>query len=235
MTIVRALLVCCLITAAYATTTKSSGSLSGKVTDEQGSPVPQASIMVTLQPAGAAFTPFSVATKSEEDGSFSLTGIPSGTYLVCAEKRFGQMLNSCAWTAQPMLVTVRENQANNSANIFLRKGYVLHVSLQDKEGLLKQHEGKTILMSLPAPNMTVQMPIEASKDEHGRVLTFLVPFDTPAGVAVFSEFFTLADEKGNAFTTKGFRVPVQIPSGTAESSPQLPTVRLFITGVVKQP
>ena len=235
MNIVKTLLACFLMTAACAAAAKSSGGLSGKVTDEQGSPVPRTSVMVTLQPSssGGPFTPFSATTRSEEDGSFLFTGVPAGTYMLCAENRAGRMLNSCAWAAKPALVTVGDGHANNEANVQLKKGYLLHVALEDKEGLLKQHESQSghIFVSLPAPDMTVQMPAELTKDQHGRVLTLLVPFDTQVGISVFSDFFTLADEKGNAFTTKGFKVPVQIPTGTAESSASSPSVRLQITGV----
>ncbi len=194
------------------------GGIAGRVTDGSGAAVSGAGVMASLQPPSAAgpFTPFTATAASGADGSFTMAGLPAGTYRLCAEHRAAGMLNPCLWSDEPILAAVAEGQTTQGRDIRMAKGAVLTVRLNDPRGLLSRYLGKTpgahILVGIGRGTAPFMAATPSAADDTGRELTLLVPVDTPLQASVFSSFFSLADETG-ARAKKGLKIPVTVASG----------------------
>ena len=223
-------LACQAVAAGYADP-QPSGQILGKVVDDGGASVAGASVMAILE---GDSKPFSTATVSRPDGSFSIGKLPAGNYRLCAEKRQAGMLNPCAWFDNQPTTAVAEGQSVTGAAVQTVKGYLFTLKVQDQGGVLKKNEGATpatkLLISAASAGNRYHFP-ETVSDDKGKTVTLLVPYDTPFDLMVFSSLFALADEKGNGVAGPALRIPVSVAQGAKAGDHD---VEITVTGCRKQ-
>jgi hypothetical protein len=69
---------------------------------------------------------------SATDGSFAITGLPSGAYGLCAVVRNGGYLDPCAWSAVIPSVQLDAGKAVTAYRLTLTKGDLLQVRVNDQ-------------------------------------------------------------------------------------------------------
>jgi hypothetical protein len=200
--------------------------ITGKVVDTTNHPVASAIITINEEPATPSKPPAfrGASTTAAPDGTFSFNNLEAGTYLLCAQLPKGALINPCQWTkAPPPQVALVSATATSSITLTMRPGYRLPIRVDDPQGLLTTHEGKTpgahLLIGIHGGYIFEVADID-STDPAGRNVSVLVPFDAPVNVAVQSRFFKLQDASGNSINKTG-AMPI-----TASSA--APTAKLNI-------
>src|SRR5258708_126955 len=106
-------LVILVVVRSWAATTN--GTVEGTVIDDTGKPVASAHVLISSAPfAGAShFTPPPVVTgplaataTSDSHGAFSVSTLPAGQYIACAEVVAPGLLDPCHWAASAPTFTV---------------------------------------------------------------------------------------------------------------------------------
>jgi hypothetical protein len=124
------------------------------------------------------------------------------------------LIDPCQWTTTLPHATVTSSTSTSSITLTMRSGYRLPIRVDDAQGLLAAHEGKTagahLLIGVNGGYHSETAVID-STDSAGRNVSILVPFDTPLSVSVQSRFFKLQDATGNAIN-KGAAFPVTAAS-----------------------
>src|SRR5437899_1946061 len=117
-----------LILCAVAKLWAQTGQIRGVVRDDSGRAVSNAIVQATAQGA-AGSKPATASNATANDGSFALTGLPAGSFLVCIQAPRSSFLNPCEWaaylTAAPPSITLSAGQVANLSPIVLKQGQVL--------------------------------------------------------------------------------------------------------------
>lgn len=120
-----------------------SGALSGKVLDAKGQPFPRAQVSATLMADDPLrYTPWQGNAESGADGSYRITGAPAGRYEVCVWTPRPEFVNRCMWGRAVAVVTIAQG-GEVTQEIRLEEGRELRIRVEDPEGFLDRHEGKT--------------------------------------------------------------------------------------------
>jgi hypothetical protein len=217
--------------------------LRGSASETDGTPVAGAAVYYTripvfLPPNGGpprlarGETVVSASTSTDEKGSFEVTGIPSGKYLVCVEARSAPLLNPCKWSTSPMIVVPAGGAANVA--IVLQRGRFLRVRVNDP---LKLLPGRRTASLRDLPQLTVGVVFgtggflaadSAGTDMAGQDLRMAVPTGQPMKLRVFSRHVTIQDESGAELDSgRGANIPFQA------ARDKDPTFTIRITGRVK--
>jgi len=194
--------------------------ISGKVVDIANRPVAAAIVKISEEPTSPS-VPSAMhggTTRTAADGTFSVDNLEAGTYLLCAQVLKGTLINPCQWTTTLPHATLASAAAITSITLTMRPGYRLPIRVDDTQGLLNAHEGKT-----PGAHLLIGVhggyhfePADTdSADSSGRNLSVLVPFDVPVGVTVQSGFFKVQDAGGNAI--KNAALPATVNSAAPSS------------------
>src|SRR5260370_36420556 len=80
-------------------------------------------------------------TVSESDGSFTLSGVPAGDYVICARKAGVAALNPCAWGSAPLVKVTAGLQATGQT-VRMAAAATLQVHFDDPGGLLAANASK---------------------------------------------------------------------------------------------
>jgi hypothetical protein len=116
-----------------------SASISGTVIDEAGRPVPAARISYnkhTEHEPDSRWRPrikelgFAATITSGPDGRFTITGLPGGTYGVCALASGATQLGSCEWDPVPS-INLGPSQAAESITRIVHDGTLLTIRVAD--------------------------------------------------------------------------------------------------------
>ena len=197
------------------------GTITGKVVDTFNRPVSAAIVTLSQEPASLSKpAPMHGSTsQTAADGTFSFDGLDAASYLLCAQVPKGTLLNPCQWTTALPHATLSSATATTSITLTMRSGYRIPIRVDDPQGLLNIHEGKTpgahLLIGIPGGYHFEIADID-SADAAGRNLSVLVPFDAPVSVAVQSRFFKVQDPAGNLIN-KAAALPVTVSSAAPTS------------------
>jgi hypothetical protein len=160
-----------------------------------------------------------LTTVSATDGSYTLSNVPPGDYVVCARNAAVAALNPCAWGGAP-LVQIATGRLNMSGEaIRMAAGATLQVHLDDPGGFLAANAAKpgaSLLLGLATPHGFMPLPITASTG-NSRDYKLLVPFNTTHSVMISTRYFKLSDAAGAPFSAASQTIPVTIPAGTQAS------------------
>ncbi len=215
-------------------TVSGTASVAGAVIAEGGSPVSGAIVTLTAIPAtnppNANFQPINKSAPAGQDGSFSLTSLPAGTYRLCAQMpRASGLLDPCLWTTTPTVVTLATGQAAQKQTITMPKGRLLKLHIDDPGGLIAQNEGKTpgagMIVGIGGPvNIFTPFFVDGTSST-GRDQSILVPYNTPLKIVVHSSFYSMADAGGKAVPTSS-TTPITIATTDPDAA-----IGFQITGV----
>ena len=195
--------------------------ISGKVTDVASHPVGSAVVTISEEPSSPSkrAAMHGASTQTAADGTFSFDNLEAGTYLLCAQVPGGTLLNPCQWTTTRPHVVLASATGTSSINLTMRPGYRLPIRVDDPQGLLNAHEGKTpgahLLIGIDGGYHFETATID-SADAAGRNVSLLVPFDVHVGVAIQSRFFKMQDQAGNAIKS-ATPLPVSVSSAAPSS------------------
>lgn len=170
--------------------------------------VPTGNIDKTPPPA-----PFTAIAVVNAQGTYSISNVPPGKYVVCAYNVGQRFLSNCQWTSQYSTVSVAS--ANVAVpQLVLRTGSVITLSVNDPSGAITT---PTQLFGTPTPNVHYFFPGIIAENgyfgsarlasESGTVKTYVVTIPKTAVVHVFVDSdLAVTDASGNA-------VPTRSPSG----------------------
>ncbi len=183
-------------------------SISGRVFDNQGERIPA----IVTAVAGPSI--FSALTGS--DGAFLLSGLPAGTYSLCAAPTIA------TWNADPLRrrepvadpfvdscssldhrsqkVAVTTGEKFSGASVSLLRGKYVTVRINDPQKLLpslsaKQRDESIYLHVVSRAGIVHRMPV-LSTDATGQTHGFVIPFGESFRILVQSKAFRLRDDKG---------------------------------------
>jgi hypothetical protein len=120
-----------------------SGSFSGTVVLDNAAPLPTAKVYYRkiregrvdqrgkLRPHGRIVSAMVV---SASDGSFTVRGVPAGTYIVCAFGTKPNHLRSCSWGMADAVVEVRAGSAAPGVTLNVRTGALVVFNVSDPAG-----------------------------------------------------------------------------------------------------
>lgn len=129
---------------AYAQST-TGGELLGSISEPNGKKVQNARIVAILQPSltKLEYTPWDGFAISGRDGTYSIPNVPQGKIEICVDAIVGGFIDNCRWGKPSAVVTVATDTKTVRADIVLTPGKILRVRLDDEEGYLERHMGKT--------------------------------------------------------------------------------------------
>ncbi len=160
-----------------------------------------------------------LTTVTAADGSYTLSNVPTGEYVVCARNAAVAALNPCPWGGAP-LVQITSGRTNMSGEaIRMAAGATLQVHLDDPAGLLDANAAKpgaSLLLGLATQHGFMPLPITASTG-NSRDYKLLVPFNTTHNVMISTRYFKLSDATGAPFSAASPTISVTIQSGTQTS------------------
>src|SRR5260370_6364657 len=196
------------------------GLISGTVYGPDGKPLAGASVWANLvspapRPVDHNSTIPVLTAVSAADGTYTLSNVPNGEYVVCARNAEVAALNPCAWGSAPR-VQIAGGRLNMSGEaIRMAAGATLQVHLDDPGGLLAANAAKpgaSLIMGLATQHGFMPLPITASTG-NSRDYKLLVPFNTTHNVMISTRYFKLSNAAGVALSGPSQNIPVTIPSG----------------------
>ena len=106
-------------------------SVSGRILDDGGKPVPSA--VVYLQPQQQQQGDPGKGQKADTNpaGEFSAAGLADGVYNVCVHMPEKGYINACNWLKNPPTVTVKKGQAAINADVPVQTGVKVQVRVND--------------------------------------------------------------------------------------------------------
>jgi hypothetical protein len=211
-------LLCLTAVARYGT----AASLSGTVLQDNGQPLGGAKVYAQLQRASMAAPSFRADAVTEENGTFSMSGLAAGSYRICVQAAGTLFLNSCDWDLNPTTVTLGTASAAKAAApvIRLQKGTALRVTISDPGGNLAPANAATKVKADPLvgvwlPSGLFLPALLVSQDKNSRVYQVPIANGVAVSLSVHGGDVQLSDSSGAAIDQKkGASVPVQAKDGS---------------------
>lgn len=210
------------------------GTISGTVLGPDMKPLGGTSVWANIvsqpaRPVDRNTTVPNLSTVAMSDGTFKLSGAPSGDYIICARNGAAAALNPCTWGGAP-LVKIGATASVSGVAIQMLPAVTLQVHVDDPAGHLFADEGKKpgayFLLGLSTARGFLPIPIAASGSTV-REYKLLVPPNTTHNVMISTKYFKVSDDKGGPIdAANGQKIPFTIPTAT---SPNIMNLR--ITGV----
>jgi hypothetical protein len=152
-----------------------------------------------------------LTTVSAGDGSFTLSNVPSGDYVLCARNEGAAALNPCAWGSVP-IVKIATGRNATGQTIQMAAGATFAVHLDDPGGLLAANPIKAVpIVRLATKHGITMLPITGATAV-SRDFGLLVPYNATYSVILSTEHFKTSDAAGVPISRAA--IPVNITSGT---------------------
>jgi hypothetical protein len=137
-------------------------------------------------------------------GGFTLSGLPSGNYVICGSARGFPYIDPCKWASAP-IVSVAAN-ATTSYVLTLTKGVFLNVRINDPTHQLQQAldgplSPRKLIVGVKFGSGAYQGAQNISVDANGRNYQIAVPAGIPMRLWLFSRDLALSDASGSAVNT----------------------------------
>jgi hypothetical protein len=173
-------------------------------------------------PRTAGQKPFDHQFASKADGTFSLSGVPAGTYRICVDAPQANVLDPCLWSATQQTWTVSASQAVTGVVIEVQTGAMLRVHVNDPQAALPQPQG-----GIHGNALTIAVETDRKQHLNLRQLPaasavasasgfddyLIVPYDETVTLVTQSASVALSDQNGNALQGNAQTIAVHIPSG----------------------
>lgn len=231
---VRTLLILILF-AAEALAQTATASIQGSVTDAQNNR-PVAGAHVTA--IRSELPPARQTARTGSDGVFQLSGLPAGTYTICAQVPGSLYLDPCKWTAgpanplaKPAGLVLAAGQKVTGAAVRLAQGSALTVRLEDPGQVLSQKtkDGRVphVAAGVWGTNNLFHPAAPSSADKNGVTYTLAIPKDTPLRFQIVSRDLKLSDSAGAALAANAPAESFQ--HATTDANPK--SYRFTVTGL----
>lgn len=202
-------------------------SIRGQVRSDEGRPVPNA---VLLYNQTAPFVPGTPMVQSRinlpNDGTFTISNLPAGSYALCIQVAAGGYLDPCHWS-DPPTVALAAAQAVTGVAVTAKRGHKLQIHVDDPQGHMG-NEGKVpgvhLLIGAWTPRHLFQPARVSNSSARSRDYSVTVPFDAPVNITATSASFAVNDGRGQ---------PVQVNRPTTVTIPSngaAPAVSFTVTG-----
>jgi len=170
-----------------------SANISGTLKTEDGK---QVAATVRLRSASDPhMLPLSVTPPPS--GAFAFSGVPPGSYEICASVAAETHTDPCMWNGSGLPVTVKAGQSVTGADLTLKKSSTLKVHINDPGQFVKDTPQGALLMGVVAPNGQFRPAIRTNSSGNGRDYQIQVPFDTPFYFNIVPIGLTVADSNNN--------------------------------------
>lgn len=177
---------------------------------------PVKNVPTQLAPGEVSFDSSAVADAS---GNHKITGLPAGTYVVCAKAPGQPFLDPCDWALAPSVPVTAG--AVSTLNVQLQRGVYLDVRINDSQGLAVSSGN---LFSMPHLVVGVIFGTGAflsaglkSTDATGQSFEIAVPTGAPLKLWLYSQHVALADAQGKVLNSSGTALPFTASPGANQS------------------
>ncbi len=195
---------------------QSTGQIQGRVTAQIGGAVFAGTVVNVYRVGqGPAFSTKAITAK---DGTYAVTGLPAGTYRVCASDRGGTVVDHCLWPDFHSVVAVAGAQSA-TADIQLKKATTLSVRVNDPGRNLSRKAGDTVTPHVLVGGFDMSgifHPAREVKDAGGSTYELVIPTDFPVRMVVQSAQVAMDDDKRGAVPQQGHSEVVVQPSASAQ-------------------
>ncbi len=221
---------CAAVSAALAQSTGAPAALQGLVRDTQGKPIAAAQVRyqrvvpyvhIGARTVPAPGEPFANGTAAADTGgAFGATGLPAGSYTLCASVPSAPYVDPCVWR-QPILATLAAG-TTSTPTLVLEKGVFLNLRINDPMHLLQQvvdgpWTPRKLLVGVTYGNGAYQGAQNTGVDAAGRDYQLIIPAGMPFKVRLFSRDVALTDVTGIALAASGTAAQFQAPAGQDQS------------------
>lgn len=211
------------------------GVIKGQVRNEKGAPAAGVFVSASTVFKGPGSRPFNATTNTAQDGSYTISRVPPGTYRICVQLPADSLLHSCLWNTGPeATVAVSGSQTANAPAVVAKKGRLLEVKVNDAQGLLDASERSkefTYVQPTVIGGPIGGLPmISSGRSRNGRDFALLIPADVPVNLLVRGRGVRVTDSRGAAVDVeRGVQIPIQAVAAGAQA-PALPPFVFTITG-----
>jgi hypothetical protein len=211
---VKTLSVALALAAPYAfSQTSSAGSISGTVTGDDGKPV---AAVITASRTGPPLARGRAEATSK--GAFTITNLPAGTYMICAQVSGGGYLDPCAWSPDPPKIQIGAGQVVTGYRLVVKKGAVLQVRLNDTSKVLDltaapRTTAPHVLLGVFTTRRVFEPLHVTSKTANGRDYEGAIPVETPVSLYITGRKVRITNESGAEIGPAGSTVTVKRSSG----------------------
>jgi hypothetical protein len=216
-------------------TTTGTGSIRGKVTDENGKPVGGAKVFVSFAlPSGdPKVVPYPTgqgakSTFTANNGTFTAARMAPGNYVLCAQTLQSGLLDPCHWAGTPTTFTLAAGQDLSGLSVVMKSGGILHITLSDSKKLLPPSSGpfgNDVRISLVSPYGLIYGIRIASRSDNAREHEITLPYGVQCTLRIESGAFTVLDNNNQAINLSLHEVPVKLSAGAPPT-----TIAFTITG-----
>ncbi len=216
------------VAAGFAQTSPSpvkNGSIQGTVVGSDGTSLSGARVYAGVKvTVGNVNAPPTLITKvangvtASPGNTFTITNLPSGTYVLCAAIATPGWLDPCRSSANVPVINLAAGQNLTGQTVVMTKGAVVQVRINDGSKLLATPPGAIAhdveVLALGSNHFYYYAPT-VSTDSGGRTQELTLPFNATHTFIVRSQQFSLTDSTGAAVPTGGHTQPLQVSSSAA--------------------
>ena len=148
-----------------------------------------------------------IVPTSPVTGAFQFSGLPPGTYRLCAQVPLmvyraneQQFTDSCLWPDKSApTFSLTPGQVRKGAVATLARGHMVKIRVNDPGKLLPppsgKHAGNALAVHIAGPSGVRFIPI-VNSDAGGRDHGIVIPYNSPHKVAIQADSLQLQDERG---------------------------------------
>lgn len=165
--------------------------------------------------------PFSAKVVRAGDGTFTASGLATGTYGMCANQPGGMFIDQCEWSDFHSSTLVTTGKITAGAVIHLKKASGLTIRVNDAGTSLargaNEHDPPHVLVGVFDSRGILHPAIETKRDGTGVSYLLPIPVDFPVRLTVASDKVDLEDDRHVAVPAKGVTKVVFQPVNQAQA------------------
>jgi hypothetical protein len=196
------------------------GSIQGTVVGSDGTALPGAHVYAALKAAvtnvkgpPTLVTTVANGTTASSANSFTISNLPMGSYILCAQTTTPGWLDPCHWSASVPTINLAAGQNLTGQTVVMTKGAVVQIRINDPSKLLTAAAGAIVhdveVVALGSNNAYYNARI-TSTDTGGRNEQVTLPFNLTHTLIIRSQQFALTDSTGAPVPASGHSQPLQI-------------------------